>query len=58
MKQYTPPAPPADQDAAWDKVVKALAKGGADDDLPEGDDLPDDPEGHLVFMGETDDPRS
>jgi hypothetical protein len=48
--RHAPPAPPATQDAAWDRVVKALRSGTvvSDDDLPEGDDLPDDPEGHLA----------
>lgn len=54
MKSYRhpPPAPPADQDRAWDRVVAALRPGPAptsDDDLPDADDLPDDPDGHLVY---------
>lgn len=47
--QHKPPKPQKDQDAAWDKFVKALKPGASDDDLPEGDDLPDDPEGHLAL---------
>lgn len=49
--RHKPPAPKADQDAAWAKVVRALSSSApaSDDDLPEGDDLPDDDDGHLVM---------
>lgn len=47
--RHRTPAPPADQEAAWNAVVRAMRTPGDDSDLPDADDLPDDPEGHLVM---------
>jgi hypothetical protein len=58
--RHKAPAPPADQDRAWADVVRALRTPGDDSDLPDADDLPDAPEGHLAFglKGAAHDPRS
>ena len=46
---HKPPADKATLDALVKKAAAALRTPGRDDDLPDADDLPDDPQGHLVM---------